>query len=929
MARGAQTTLTLRLIDAVSAPARAARAALAGLNAGIGALQGSGNILAAAGRNAQRDMGRVAAAGTAAGAGLAAGALAIVSTEKALNAAAAAGNLSMKDRADVYDNAIRLNYDYGGSVRDVINANTELLRSGLDLQNSKAALPDSLNLAQATGENSVDTTRAIVTNLTALGLQYDQTAAAADRFVQALDRTAGVNLIDFETSGKYFNPVAAATGMSADETMAMQIEMAKRGISGSSAGTGLRAGPASILAPTKKALGAYARLKLDPRQFQGDRKGDATAEQILGVLEARGANTEGVEAAVAAIVAAKAKDSDKANRIVRDLGDQLGAVTAEDRAEMVQAVMAGLQGGARRADVPGLVKELQRRGAGFADFEAIFGRNHASKFLGFNAASYDEELGLMRTQAPGSTDRKSKMMMQGLPGDVNNAEGALQGLIAALSKAGGLSDLSKGFRAAAEALTTLSDQNPALLRFGTLAAAAVAALAPLGFMAGSAGAAIGLLINPVSLAGAAIAGLVGMNLKPVTNGLRTFSNALRRSIDLTIIRGMQAQGEAAREWLSSFRAGRLAFNRVGDDLGRALGRGVNAAARALPQLRAAAGALASLGQTALAALGPRLTPAISSLRDLAETFAAPKIEAALRLGEALKQFGANASAAIGPALAAGISIVSTSFGTLTAGAEAVIRTLNAVQTGMVAFASGLLEAISPDALASASRGLSALADAASRPVALLGDGFRAISNAVAGSTDSLAAFASSAGASVGAGINAAVAALANGRAALAATWSAITGLFDEMGRFVPDFGPLVGAIQSAIGSIVSVLERVGSAVSAARSAISGLAGGGAQQAATAGAAIGGMAAPMQGPPMPRRAGGGSVRRGPVLVGERGPEVLNLGGNGYVTPNHKLGGGGDTISIHVNGAGDPEAVANRVMQKLNRKVQRSRQIGMNR
>ena len=50
-----------------------------------------------------------------------------------------------------------------------------------------------------------------------------------------------------------------------------------------------------------------------------------------------------------------------------------------------------------------------------------------------------------------------------------------------------------------------------------------------------------------------------------------------------------------------------------------------------------------------------------------------------------------------------------------------------------------------------------------------------------------------------------------------------------------------------------------------------------------------------------RASGGPVSAGNAyLVGEQGPEVVVMGGNGTVIPNHELGG--NTINITVNGGG---------------------------
>jgi phage-related minor tail protein len=53
--------------------------------------------------------------------------------------------------------------------------------------------------------------------------------------------------------------------------------------------------------------------------------------------------------------------------------------------------------------------------------------------------------------------------------------------------------------------------------------------------------------------------------------------------------------------------------------------------------------------------------------------------------------------------------------------------------------------------------------------------------------------------------------------------------------------------------------------------------------------------------------GGPVAGGSTyLVGERGPELFTPGTSGSITPNHALGGGGNTITVNVNG-GDPNQV----------------------
>lgn len=95
---------------------------------------------------------------------------------------------------------------------------------------------------------------------------------------------------------------------------------------------------------------------------------------------------------------------------------------------------------------------------------------------------------------------------------------------------------------------------------------------------------------------------------------------------------------------------------------------------------------------------------------------------------------------------------------------------------------------------------------------------------------------------------------------------------------------------------------------------------------SAGGVAGGAAAPLLGslagklpgfiqPFIPHFAAGGDfVANHPMLVGENGPEILNPGFSGSITPNSALGRGGDT-HIHVNaqGSNDPEAIHAAVMR----------------
>jgi phage-related tail protein len=71
-------------------------------------------------------------------------------------------------------------------------------------------------------------------------------------------------------------------------------------------------------------------------------------------------------------------------------------------------------------------------------------------------------------------------------------------------------------------------------------------------------------------------------------------------------------------------------------------------------------------------------------------------------------------------------------------------------------------------------------------------------------------------------------------------------------------------------------------------------------------------------------GGFVSKSGSYLVGERGPELVNLPGGSNVTPNHAMG---NTIHVHINGrvgASDSEIrdIAKKVGAMVSREINRT-------
>lgn len=84
-----------------------------------------------------------------------------------------------------------------------------------------------------------------------------------------------------------------------------------------------------------------------------------------------------------------------------------------------------------------------------------------------------------------------------------------------------------------------------------------------------------------------------------------------------------------------------------------------------------------------------------------------------------------------------------------------------------------------------------------------------------------------------------------------------------------------------------------------------------------------------GEPIAMADGGFVANSGQYLVGERGPEIVNLKAGSNVTPNHKIG---NTINVHVNGrvgASDTELrdIARKVGSMINREINRTTSTGV--
>lgn len=122
---------------------------------------------------------------------------------------------------------------------------------------------------------------------------------------------------------------------------------------------------------------------------------------------------------------------------------------------------------------------------------------------------------------------------------------------------------------------------------------------------------------------------------------------------------------------------------------------------------------------------------------------------------------------------------------------------------------------------------------------------------------------------------------------------ALEGIADVVVILVNGFGKLVSAIDSSYQNMKKLFNFIDNNKGALLGPIGSLVFGG------------------------FKADGGAVRSGSsYIVGERGPELFTPNSSGMITPNNRMGSGGNTINITVNGAIDSEGTARSIINVLN-------------
>lgn len=185
-----------------------------------------------------------------------------------------------KDLDSLRQTAIDLGGDTAYSATEVAGAMTEMAKAGWNTEQIISGMGGVLDAAAASGEDLSVVSTIVADAVTGFGLSASDSTRLADLFTQAANGgTIGIN--DLGESFKYIAPVAAAMGLSVEDTTTAIAAMSTAGIKGSQAGTSLRGMLTRMVKPTDQVSAAMDELGISLTHQDGTFK---SLDDILGEM---------------------------------------------------------------------------------------------------------------------------------------------------------------------------------------------------------------------------------------------------------------------------------------------------------------------------------------------------------------------------------------------------------------------------------------------------------------------------------------------------------------------------------------------------------------------------------------------------------------------------------------------------------------------
>ena len=493
--------LTVRLIDAVTAPARAAANSIRGIGNAVDTTNARRLAIGGAVNSMVTDVGKATdrlrrnmhnmTTGLSMPAGFLTffGARAVYDFEKTSNALQAVTDTTDVQRKAIQNYAKELNELFPATNSEIMKGAYELGRAGFKYDQIMGSMKGMLNLALA-GDIAIKESADIATNsLRAIRLPMktvEQASESLTRVNDALAYSASNSNTDVRMMGetfKYVGPMAAAAGMSIEEVAAASMVMARNGIRASEAGVAMRSALVRMVRPTKPMLAALERMNVNVNDFvKGGRQ--ISAQDIVSSLA-----VDGIDATSYAKQIEQVLNDPSLNKSLSKLSERLtnvigGDGSVMDKAKLSETITDALTAAGSEVDFFGFIRALREKGADLGDVARIFDARQGSRLITLLAGDLDKALSDVEGGAKGSTDRMAKTMMQGIVGDWAEFEASVENLFVSIAESGVLKTASQVFKAAADGLKALAESNPKILEFGTYAIMLAAVLGPVAIIGG-------------------------------------------------------------------------------------------------------------------------------------------------------------------------------------------------------------------------------------------------------------------------------------------------------------------------------------------------------------------------------------------------------------------------------------------------------------
>lgn len=265
--------LILRLVDQVTAPARAVMQNLGQMGAQTQQF-GQAQMAAGAAMHAQASSNVAAMRGQALGVAALATSLygvirPAVQFEQAMAQVGAVANTTAREQELLTRTARDLGERTSFSASQAADGMQYLAMAGFDVNRIVGAMPGVLNLAAAAGAQLGETANISSNILSGFGLEADEMGRVGDVLVNTFT-SSNTTLMSLGAAMSYAAPAARAAGLDLEYVAAMAGRLGDNGIAGERAGTALRAMMARLAGPSNAAADALRELNVVTADADGN-----------------------------------------------------------------------------------------------------------------------------------------------------------------------------------------------------------------------------------------------------------------------------------------------------------------------------------------------------------------------------------------------------------------------------------------------------------------------------------------------------------------------------------------------------------------------------------------------------------------------------------------------------------------------------------